>query len=390
MGETFRGLSGFHLGGVEEFEDALGRCRHLLQHVRYLGKLRDRLGEILHVLNERLDIAHGDDAAHGEGGTGDGHRHVSQIAHEVHRGHHHSRKKLRFPRGFVQAVVRFLKALEGDILPVERPNDGMSRKRLLHLGVDHSEVFLLSPEVLLTTAYHRLDQHARNGNDRQGDKRHRHVDRKHHDQNAHDGRRARDELRDTLVQALPEHVDVVRDTRKDVTRARFLEIPHRHAGDFLRDTAPKRVAGFLRDACHRPTLHERAQRRHAVKRKSREQDGPNGVEVYASRAGDLRGYTLVKLGGSCRKHLGAHDIEDGRADGEDKHDGDGRLETAHELNQFEHGALEVGGLLPRHHAVMAVSVSAARPSHALRPSIAAHRESPPFSSSSESCDRAIS
>ena len=46
---------------VQELEDALGRGGGLLQDVRDLGELGDRLGEGAHVLDEGLDVADGDD-----------------------------------------------------------------------------------------------------------------------------------------------------------------------------------------------------------------------------------------------------------------------------------------------------------------------------------------
>ena len=70
------------LGSVEELEYALGGSDHLLNHVRDVGKLRDGLREVAHVLDEGLDVTDCDAPLHGEGRTDDDHAHVSEGAHE--------------------------------------------------------------------------------------------------------------------------------------------------------------------------------------------------------------------------------------------------------------------------------------------------------------------
>ena len=77
----------FLFGGVQELEHALGRGGHLLQNVGNLSKLRQRLGEVLHVLDERLNVAHRDAPLDGEQRTEHANNHVAQVAHERHDGH---------------------------------------------------------------------------------------------------------------------------------------------------------------------------------------------------------------------------------------------------------------------------------------------------------------
>ena len=69
-------LLGRLFGGFKEFEDAFRRRGHLLQHVCDLGELRDGLREVLHILDERLDVAYRDATLHGENRARNGHRHV--------------------------------------------------------------------------------------------------------------------------------------------------------------------------------------------------------------------------------------------------------------------------------------------------------------------------
>ena len=82
---------GHFLGFGQELEHTLGRRGGLLEHVGNVGKLRDRLREGTHILNKRLDVAHGDGVAEGQPTAQDADRHVSQVADKAHDRHHHAR-----------------------------------------------------------------------------------------------------------------------------------------------------------------------------------------------------------------------------------------------------------------------------------------------------------
>ncbi len=51
---------------VQKFKHTLRGGRHALQHVGHLRQLLDGLGEVAHVLDERLDVTDGDHAAGGK------------------------------------------------------------------------------------------------------------------------------------------------------------------------------------------------------------------------------------------------------------------------------------------------------------------------------------
>ena len=146
------GQLGLLLGGVEELEDALGRGGHELQDVGHLRELGYGLREVLDVLDERLDVAHGDDAAHGEEAAQHRHRHVAGVAHEVHDRHHEAGEELRLPASLVEALVVPAKALDGASLLAERPHHRLAGERLLHLAVDGAKHGLLLAEVPLRAA----------------------------------------------------------------------------------------------------------------------------------------------------------------------------------------------------------------------------------------------
>ena len=171
----------------------------MLQHIGDLGELRDRLREILHVLDKRLNVAYRDAALHGENRARNGHGHVPQIAHEAHDGLHKTREELRAPRRLVERLVRFAEGGERHVFLVERAHDGLTRKRLFDLAVDFAELLLLGAEVLLAALHDDFHQNKRQRNHKQRDKRHLNIDGKHHDEHANHGGGARDELRHALV-----------------------------------------------------------------------------------------------------------------------------------------------------------------------------------------------
>ena len=365
----------------------------MLQHVGDLSELRDRLREVFHILNKRLNVAHRDSTLHGKNRARNSHSHISQIAHEAHDGHHETRKKLRAPRRLIERLIRFAESGNRRVFLVERAHDGLARERFLNLAIDFTEFLLLSAEVPLAALHNDFHQNERQWNHKQRDKRHLNIDGQHHNKHANHGSGARDELRHALVQALPQRIDIVGDARKHVAGARALKIAHGKAIDFLGDLAAQAIARALRDRGHHPALYERARGAHAIQRQRGEQNGANCVEIDATGAADFGDDAVEQLGGRLRKHLRAHDIEGGRRHGE--HDGrnESYFELPHEAHEFANGALEVLCLFSGHHATHgATSAAAARRCrlqlcHFL---LLAHCASPSSSSSSDSCESAIS
>ena len=142
-------LLDLHLGRIQELEDALGGRGHLLQDVGDLRKLGDRLREVLDVLDERLDVADGDDALHGEEAAQDRDGDVAGVADEVHDRLHEAREELRLPCALEQAVVGLGELADHTLLLAERLHDRMAGEGLLDLAVDEAERFLLLAEVAL-------------------------------------------------------------------------------------------------------------------------------------------------------------------------------------------------------------------------------------------------
>ena len=97
---------------TQKFKHALRSRRHTLQHVADLGQLLDGLGEVAHILDERLDVTNGDDAARGKNAAGNGHCYIAQVAHKGHDGLHQAGKELfesaKFARDNIRKTARGL------------------------------------------------------------------------------------------------------------------------------------------------------------------------------------------------------------------------------------------------------------------------------------------
>ena len=85
VGRAGRVGSAALLVGVEQLEDPLGRGDARLQHVDHRRQLRERLGELARVLDERLDVADGSAARRHPQAADHRDRHVVQVAEEHHR-----------------------------------------------------------------------------------------------------------------------------------------------------------------------------------------------------------------------------------------------------------------------------------------------------------------
>ena len=239
---------------IQELKDPLGGGGHGLEHVGDLRNLSDGLGEVLHVLDEGLDITHLDDAGHRQHAAGHRHGHIAQVAHKVHDGLHHAGEELALPGGLEQNAVGLVKSGLDGLLLVESPDDVVAGIALLHLTVDVSQVLLLGLEVLLGVLHHNADEQHGHGQDDNGDEGHQGTDGEHHDEHADDHGHRSDELGDALVKALSHGVHVVGDAGEDLAHGAGLKVLHGHAVDLFRDIPAHAVGHFLGNAAHNPAL----------------------------------------------------------------------------------------------------------------------------------------
>ena len=73
---------------ARQFNALLGDCKSWNDTERAIDILGDGLGEVIHILDKGLNIAHGDGSRQGEKAPGDTDQHIAKVAHKVHQGHH--------------------------------------------------------------------------------------------------------------------------------------------------------------------------------------------------------------------------------------------------------------------------------------------------------------
>ena len=185
---------------LEEFKDPFSRSRGLLEHVRNIRDLGDRMGERPDVLDEGLDVPDGNGLPDRQPSSQDAYRYVPQVADEHHDGHHQPGKELGFPGRIVERVVQAGKPGDTLLLAVECPHHQVSSEHLLHMAVDVAYVLLLLLEVFLGTFDDKPDHHHGEGKHDQGHHSHQPADGKHHDEDAYNAGDGGDDLRKALAQ----------------------------------------------------------------------------------------------------------------------------------------------------------------------------------------------
>ena len=333
---------------VQELEHPLGGSGHALQHVGHLRQLLDGLGEVLDVLDEGLDVADGDGTVGGKDAAHDGHRHIAQVAHKVHDGHHQAREKLALPGGFVQLVVGGVEVVQHHGLAVEGLDHVVAGVDLFHLAVHHAQGGLLGLEVLLAEPDHQQHQCQRHRQDQQGDQGHAGADGQHHDQHADHGGHAGDELGDALVQALAQGVHIVGDAGQHLAHGALFKVGQGQAVDLLADLAAEVVADFLGKAGHQPALDKAegaAQQVHAQQKQQHPADIHKVDAAGAAQLGDPAG---GKGRGGFGQHLGAGNVEDGGQNGKDNGRDERQFVVPHGADQLLQRALEVLSALGGH------------------------------------------
>ena len=368
---------------LKEFKNTLRRGRCGLQHVGYLRQLGNRLGKVSYVLDKRLDITYRNGSPHGQDASQNRHGYVAQISHKGHDGLHQAGKELGFPCGLEQNIIGIMEGLFHILFLVIRFHDIVATVNLFHLAVDFAQISLLRHEELLRFFYHNPNQACGNGQDDYGNQSHQGTDAQHHDQDADHGCDGGNQLCDALVQALPQRIHIVGNTGKDLAYRSALKIFHGHTVDFFTDFLPEAVGQLLGNARHNQPLYKGEHRAEHVQSQQKQEDMPYPFEINAAGAGNLGNQAVEKLCGGFPRNLGADDAEYGTAHRKNKHCHKGRPVTAHIFHQFFYGAFKILGLFTAH--------PGARAMHSGGSSLCfTHDALPPFSSASDSWERAIS
>ena len=209
---------------LQELKNTLGSRRRGLKHICHLGNLLNRLGKALDILDKGLNLTDFNGTADDLPAAHQSHHHITDIAHELHDGHHHTGEKLGFPGGLVKLFVGLPEGLCHGLLFVEDSDDVMAAIDLLHLTVNVSEKFLLLLEIFLGMFHNHAENSHGYRQDQYRQNCHQNADPKHHDENADQCGDRRNELRHTLVQALLEGINIVCHPRKHLSCGTALKI----------------------------------------------------------------------------------------------------------------------------------------------------------------------
>ena len=230
---------------VEEFEDALSGSRHGLQHIGYLCQLGNRLGKALDILYEGYNAADFNGSVGCQHRADNRHRHISQIADEIHHRHHKAGQKLALPSRFVQNIVGLFEIFQFLLLSIERLDHLMTGECLLNLTVNFAQIFLLCLKIFLRFLDHQHNQQHGNRQNNQRNQRHERRNRQHHGNDADDRAQRSNQLGDRLIERLSHGIDIVGDARQHIADQMRFKISQRHPIDFLADVAAHLAAHFL-------------------------------------------------------------------------------------------------------------------------------------------------
>ena len=333
---------------VQKLEHPLSGSGHALQHVGHLRQLLDGLGEVLDVLDEGLNVTDGNGAVCRKNAAHDGHRHIAQITHKVHNGHHQAGEKLALPRRFIQLIVGGVEVVQHHGFAVEGFDHVVAGVDFFHLTVYDAQNGLLGLEVFLAELNYDEHKHQRDGQDQQGDQGHLRADGQHHDQHADHGGHTGDELGDALVQALAQRVHIVGDAGQHLAHGALFKIGKGQAVDLFADLAAEVVAHLLRKTGHQPALNKAECAAQQVHAQQKQQDAADIHKVDAAGAAQLGDPAGSKGRGGLCQHLGACNVEDGRKNGKYNGGNERKAVAAKGAHKLQQGALEVLGAFGRH------------------------------------------
>ena len=141
---------------VQELEHPLARRRRALHAVHALRYLRKRICKQPNVYHERNYRAYKTGAVlNGEHAAHHAHSHEPEVSHKVHKRHHESRQKLRFPTAGIQLAVYLVESPLRLLFAAEHLYHVVPRIYLLNVSVDCAEVALLRQKVLLRLRHNK-------------------------------------------------------------------------------------------------------------------------------------------------------------------------------------------------------------------------------------------
>ena len=243
-----QGLSrvGLHLGLVEQAEDALGGGQSALQLVHRERELRQGLGGLGHVLEERLEDADGELSRNQHAAREEADAHLRQACEEAD-----GRALARAGKGL--GCLGDLR--RAGVVAPEGLDDGAARVGLLHLAGEPAQRGLALRGVDQRAGRDHLGQHEGRHGKHQEDARERKVVAGHHDGSAHEGDHRDEQLQKAALQHLGDLVQVVGCTADGVSGLVGVIVGKRQAPDLGRDLTAQAQVQALGKARHDQGLH---------------------------------------------------------------------------------------------------------------------------------------
>ena len=246
---------GLDLLFVENVEHALDAGKRVLQRVDGEGQLRERLGCLVDVLEERLEHADGDLAAHEHAARHYGNQHLGQADDETDQRADGIGGKVRATAGTSELVRQLVHPLRARPLAVEALDDEAPRVGLLHRRGELAHITLALGGELERPLGHALGNEGRHKGEHQEDRREQHTVAKHHVERADDRAHRAHELEQTGLQHLGHLVQVVRGTAHHLTGFVTVVELQRQAAELLGDAPAQRKVELLGKARHDEALH---------------------------------------------------------------------------------------------------------------------------------------
>ena len=307
----------FHLLGFQEVEYP-SRCSSSRLDIGHgLCDLGKGIGEQPDVYHKRDDDTESDAAVHRQQCTDDADGYIPEVADKAHNRHHQSRQELGFPACLIEFFIELLEFFGKLLFSVAHPDDGMTGVCFLDMAVHITQSLLTCDKVLLGASHNQHHQHKtdqRRNNRRNG---HNPVGFKHHQQASdqqHDRRNQRD---NAVLDGLGDGVDVVGDTRKDITKGGFVIVIDGQPVDLFADGFPQSLRNPLGGDGHQLPLGKGQQRRTEVHNRQQHCNSCDRVHINAGHQ------SFGNQVGEFRQFIRSDNRKDGSADCADQRDDNG-------------------------------------------------------------------
>ena len=330
---------------VKDGEDALGGGERPLQHADGHGELRERLGARGHVLEERLEDAHGELAGEQHLAGDDGHGDLAQAQHEADDGAHGVGEEI----GLGARGREFLgggQHLGGArLVAAEGLDDGAAGVGLLHLAGELAQGGLPGRGHAQGAGGEELGDEQGHHAEADEDHRERHADGEHHRHRADHGERRDEDLQKAALEHLGDLVEVVGGAADGVAGLVVVEVGQRQAlelggkllaqleVELLGEARHDEVVGGVEGPGKRPDAEEDKHLRAAVLEREDEVCA-RGVHLL-----DVGPQQIDQVGAVAHGRQRAHHVEDRR----EGHEHEPPALAGHGLPQAAHGAEGVVG-----------------------------------------------